>query len=188
MGKEDDIGIEDIFVNFAEIEVTSHATLSQTVQEGNKETGLAPSGDRAWAIHSALFRFGARIGKGMSAGAADAVNSISLALGKPGLTLIHKNGTPSQSLVAGVLASRGMWYGQTVGAAGEAAISGETELLWTPSTPVPYAAKSISLYVFTGDDLVSWRGLTFSVRIEFTYIPATPALYLELAQRYELVA
>lgn len=186
MSKEDDVGVEDIFVNFFDIEVQAHANDTSTVVEGTRETGLAPSGERAWAIHNATFRFGKFIGNAISVAAADAFNVLQMGVGKKGMASISEGDVMGRRLKAGILCARGKWFGQTVGAAGEAAAAGDTELVWQPSTPVPFAAKSISLYMGSVTDVTQWRGQYLSVRLEYTYIPATPALYLELAQRWEL--
>lgn len=175
---EEDIGIEDVFCQFAVLE--NWVGASATLEEVEITTGLALFGDRAWAIHQIEMEIEEGYEKEGSAATGDDTGDMVIAVGKPGLT-----GTPSIK-TPGVIYAWRIGYGFHFTTSGVGLVVRENSYVWKPPTPIPYAKNKISLYTKTSATQANIAGAQINARVCYTFIPTTPQLYKELAERWAL--
>ena len=178
---EKDIGIEDVFCQWARIECNLDPADCGTPVEIRVGTGLALFGDRAWAIHAIEFDARSILNDlCMEMGDTSASYKLRMGVGKPGLT-------DTRLVADGMIAHHGWSIGHTVITDGVSTVVVPNLHMWIPPTPVPYARNDISAYVnLMGTSLTHLLGAPLEVRVWYTYIPTTPELYRELAERWAL--
>lgn len=179
---EKDVGVEDIFENWADIEATFGAASNVLVEE-EFDTGLALFGDRAWAIHRMeIYGVGFPLARAIAIATADDQIRMMVAVGRPGLTPDEAKPKPDEGLILKSMHCAGFHFSTQ----GVGAVLVQEPWVWRPSTPVPYARNKLSVYVACENDEAAFQNAVIAVRIAYTYIPATKELYRELQERWSL--
>lgn len=184
MAKDDDIGMEDIFVNFKNVQGAFGDPVT-TVHETVVDTALAIGGQRAWAIQEIepFFPLQNIFLTDWKTLAVDYVNAVSLGIGRPGIASMGDDGRPPPP---GMLAQWQIAYGTHITVEGVGAIFMEQPRVWRPATAVPYARNKISLYCEFQANVAAMVDVPIAARISFTYIPVTDKLYREINERWAL--
>lgn len=183
MGKEDEIGLEDIFVNFKNVEGVIDETDASVLRETVVDTALAIGGMRAWAIQEAeLYAPLAILGDGWLQ-AATAHHYAQFAFGRPGVADIGSEGEPPPP---GILTRWDIFFQFDVNTQGAAMQIITLPKPWKAQTAVPYARNKISMYAKLSNNLAAAKSQPCSVRLQFTYIPVTDKLYREINERWAL--
>lgn len=184
MGKDDDIGIEDIFVNYKNLQGHANADNTMTWEEVIVDTGLAAGGQRAWAINEAeVFLPLTVIGTHVAGRTSDDAGRLAVGVGRPGLADIGAAGEPPPP---GVLCRFDWGFGLQYLSSGIGFIVLKNLPPWKPATALPYARNKISIYVGTDVDMPGLQDEPFGVRLSYTYIPVTDRLYREINERWAL--
>lgn len=184
MGKDDEIGMEDVFVNFKNLEGWTHPTMGTTLQETVIDTALAIGGQRAWAVQELepFFSIEQLQGELLKDAGLDDMNCLQVGVGRPGLTMRD----PGYAPVPGMLHRWDLSFGWCLTSQGAAVWFMEQPRVWRPATAVPYARNKMSIYVSMVADKETLRAMPHSARVSFTYIPVTDKLYREINERWAL--
>jgi len=183
MAKDDEIGIEDIFVNFKNLEGAFDGADTTALAETVVDTALAIGGQRAWAIQEAeLYAPVTLIADGWQQ-AVTAHYYAQFAFGRPGVADIGAEGEPPPP---GILARWDLHFAMDVNTEGAAMHLETSPKAWKAQTAVPYARNKIAIYMTLSNNLAALRSAAASLRLQFTYIPVTDKLYREINERWAL--
>lgn len=183
---EKDIGIEDVFCQWARFTGTLDAANEVLPIEVEIPTGLALFGDRAWAIHAVEFDSRKIMGEALldAATATSGWAHFQMSIGRPGLVGVGQHDIDGDGIICAKA-----WTGVgSITTEGSGLTVFDTIKTWKPPTPVPYARNRISLYARFDADVARTgiRSEDFMARVYYTYIPTTPELYREMAERWAL--
>ncbi|GAH89967.1 unnamed protein product [marine sediment metagenome] len=181
MGKEEEIGIGDVYPQWVAKEFRSHETDASKLRETELITGLDMFSERAWLIHEVEFDL-SEIEEEMYGITCGGVRHILyIAAGRAGLGNIGLH-------IPGVAAYKTLAAAGALLTEGSAALKSFGPLMWTPPGGLmPWAARKMSFYVQFHNDNAALQNLLIVARVAFTVIKTTSKLWRELAERWHLV-
>lgn len=164
---------QDLFMQWAPIEVTLDGADSSSLETDSMTTGLSIRGDYGWLIHRL------EVSGSFMEYIVGSANQLEVAV-----AVTDQYTTFPQINEKGVIAHLGMVYALT-GASGGAAFS--VPLVWPCLPPTIIASPKVTVYAHSTQDDAGLRGKTLFMRFGYTTVPLDDRSYLEIAETFEQI-